>query len=558
MKNASATVFALGALALGSCCPAKPVLPEEPGLSGSVASTASVNVATVGPPGKAKVVVVFVIDQLGSWVLDKYLPHLPKDGVLRRGAETGVYADVAYAYASNRTAPGHAAIVTGHPPAVTGVTSNRVILPGGGHRSFVSDGKHRVLGRNEPAFASPTALRVPTVGDALHEATGGAAKIITLSGKDRAAVISGGQRADLAVWYDYKIPAFTTSTYYADTMPASIASWSSAHPIADLLVPWTAAQPKLYAELLGPDDGAGEGDWLGFGTTFPHDANATNNPYSVLRLMPQLTERLMDLAGVVADANDVGKDDVVDLMVVSVSGTDYVGHSLGAMSWELADHLIRADRAMGKLVRHLEKRGPVAVLITADHGVSPLPEKSQNPASTRLFPDAITKVAQAAVDSALGEGEWVKNFSAPFLYLRPGLTGAQHDSAVAAILPALEAISGIHGAYDVKHAKTWRSDPDRVKRSVGLSIADDTLGAIYVLPAAGCIMDEHRPRGKGTTHGTPWPHDAHVPAIFWGPGIAPRRITEVLPQNRVAPTISKLLGIAPPKGISAAPLPGAK
>jgi arylsulfatase A-like enzyme len=273
--------------------------------------------------------------------------------------------------------------------------------------------------------------------------------------------------------------------------------------------------------------------------------------------MPHLTEHMMLLAEAVADSEDIGKDDVVDLMVVSVSGTDYVGHSLGAMSWELADQLIRADRAMGALIRKLEERGPVSVLITADHGVSPLPEKNKR-GGTRLFPDAITQVAQAAAAGELGEGEWVADFASPFLYLKPGIEAAQRDKALPAIIEALSAIEGVHGAYDVREAKTWRDDPDRVKRSVALSIANDTPGALYLLPSEGCIVDEDRPRGKGTTHGTPWSHDSNVPAIFWGRGIQAKRIKEVLAQNRVAPTISKLLGIAPPKGVTASPLPGAK
>lgn len=556
-RNPMLWSLGLAALSASACCPAKPAPAAEP--APTVAQTAAV----VAPPAspapaptpKPKTVVVFVIDQLGSWVLDKYLPHLDPDGAIRTGVDRGLHADVAYGFASTRTAPGHAAIMTGMPPSVTGVTSNRVILKDGGHRSFVSDGKHRVLGRADDEYASPVSLRVPTIGDALHEATGGTAKIIAISGKDRSAVISGGQHADLALWYDYKIPAFTSSTFYGEELPAPIASWLAKRPINALLVPWEAESPELYEKLLGPDEGPGEGDYMGFGTTFPHDPKRAEKPFGVLRLMPSLTEYTMELAAQVAAQQDVGGDDVIDLLIVSISGTDYVGHSLGAMSWEAADQLIRADRAMGKLVRELEKRGPVAVLITADHGVAPLPDKNPGNNAVRHFPADIEKIANDAVVAELGKGAWVTKFSAPFLYLKQDMRPEDQQRAIPKMIAALEKKDGIHGAYSVAAAKTWREDPDPVKRAVSLSIADDTVGALYVLPAEGCIMDEDRPRGKGTTHGTPWSHDTHVPAIIWGPGIERQRTTKVFLQDRVAPTIARMLGIAPPKGVTAKPLP---
>ena len=381
--------------------------------------------------------------------------------------------------------------------------------------------------------------------------------IVSLSGKDRAAVISAGRHADAALWYDYRIPNFTTSTFYAKTLPGPIASWIANHPLSALLKPWTPEQPKTYGELLGPDEGPGEGSWLGFGTVFPHDPKAAEKPYSVLRTMPQLTEYMVDLTIAVADHEKVGEDNVTDLVMLSISGTDYVGHTFGAKSWEYLDQLIRTDRALGKLVRHLETKSAVSVLITADHGVSQLPEKNAEK-GVRMFPDAIELVAETAATEALGEGDWVTSFAAPFIYLKSDLSTEDRQKASAAIIAALAEVDAIHGVYDVAAAKNWRDNTDRVKRAVGLSIADDTSGALYVLPKEHCIIDENRPRGKGTTHGTPWDHDARVPALFFGPGIKKQRVSKPLAQNRVAPTISVLLGIDPPKGVIAEPLPGAR
>src|SRR5690606_13120482 len=126
----------------------------------------------------------------------------------------GVYVErAAYGYANTNTAPGHAAIFTGAPPAVSGVISNQVVDPARGTIDFVDDGKHAVYG-NPRDFVSPLGLRVPTVGDALKAQRGDAAQVVAISSKDRAAVLSGGRRADLALWYDTAIPGFTTSSFY--------------------------------------------------------------------------------------------------------------------------------------------------------------------------------------------------------------------------------------------------------------------------------------------------------------------------------------------------------
>jgi arylsulfatase A-like enzyme len=511
-------------------------------------------VAVVKPP---RLVVAVVIDQFGSYALDKYLPHLSEDGAIRRGIARGVYVErVAYPYASTNTAPGHAAIHTGATPRVSGVTSNSAFDPKTGkHRAFVADGKHMVIGRPK-ASASPSVLRVDTVGDALEKATDDRALVVSLAGKDRAAVISGGRLGDLAVWYDYKIPAFTSSTYYGERLPPWLDSWLAANPLDALLAPWEASDPALLARAAGKDDGLGEEQWYGFGIKFPHEPAKAERPYSVLRATPQLTDYMLRLARETVEQMDLGADEVVDLLALSISATDYAGHTFGPDSWEYFDNLLRADRALAELLDWLEKRGPVAVLITSDHGVARLP-KQAGPDAGRNYPDEIEKLAKTAAREVLGKGRWVRGFNRPFIYLDPELSGERRARVVAAIQKRLEAERGIAMAADVHQARGWADDPDMLKRSVGLSLAEGIPGDLYVLPARGWVIDESRPRGAGTTHGTPYDFDREVPVIFWGPGVSPHREAGPLPQARVAPTLAALLGVPPPEHVSAEPLVGA-
>ena len=501
----------------------------------------------------ARLVLAVVIDQLPSWFLERHLQHLSPEGLIRQLDETGVHLErVAFSYANTNTAPGHAAIFTGAPPAVSGVVGNQVVDPERGTIDFVDDGEHAVYG-NPRDFVSPTALRVPTVGDALEAQRGEAAQVVALSSKDRAAVLSGGRGADLVLWYDAAIPGFTTSSYYGP-LPAWLAAWLAAHPIEALLTPWQASDPVLLADVAGADDAPGEGDLLGFGTTFPHDPKATSRPSSVVRLLPQHSEYLVDLARASAAALDLGGDAIPDLLIVSISGTDYVGHTFGPESWEYLDHLIRADLALGALYRELSARAPTAALLTADHGVHPLPERAGT--DRRIYPDEVAVTAQRAAEALLGEGRWVDGFDKPLVFFAPELLAhPRRDDATRAIAAAIGELWGIAAVYDLRAAERLASDPDPVRRMIARSVARGDERGLYVLVKEGVIVDEDHPRGRGTTHGTPYRRDCEVPVLFAGPGVARRRITEVLPQERVAPTLAALLGIAAPAHVTAAPLP---
>jgi len=536
---------AVAGLALCACCPAQPASAPPP---------SAVGVARAEP----RLVVVVVLDQFPSWALLRYLPHLPEDGAIRRGIARGSFFErTAYPYALTNTAPGHAAIFTGAAPYQSGVTTNTVYdVASGKSRPFVSDGKHPVLG-NPERTASPTGLRVPTVGDQLKAVTGGKAAVVAISAKDRAAVISGGRRADAAIWYDYTIPAFTTSTFYAQSPPAWLQSHLQTNPLQALMTSWRARDPALLARVAGPDDAPGEGDHLGLGVTFPHDLTQATEPWSALRLFPQLSEYTIQLAAAAARELSLGTDDVVDLLALSISGLDYTGHTFGAHSWEYCDHLLRVDVALARLLDQLDReRGPISVLITSDHGVMPLPPQNAG-ASGRLYPAEIETLAREAVQEALGDSRLVRAFVRPYLFFDPALAeGPDRAKAVAAIAGKLQAHAGIHLAADVREAVGWRDHQDRVRRAIGLSVAETMPGDVFVLPADGWVVDEHRPHNGGTTHGTPWDSDRYVPTIVWGPGVPNGRHAAEVSQARVAPTIATLLAIDPPGHITAEALPG--
>jgi predicted AlkP superfamily pyrophosphatase or phosphodiesterase len=303
--------------------------------------------------------VAIVLDQVPSWALDKYRDALAEDGAIRRGLRDGASYVASFPYSTTFTGPGHATLFSGATPSVSGITGNqfydrstRTLRP------TVSDSRYPVLG-NPKATASPIRLRVPTVGDALKRATNGAARVAALSLKDRAAVLPGGQRPDVALWYDAAIPGFTTSTYYSEGLPEWLVEWQRAHPTAGYLKPWSPLDPETAARFAGADDAPGEGGWAGLGASFPHDPTRSASAASVLRATPAGTDYLLDLARAVIDQLELGEDDVPDLLTVSVSGTDYVGHVFGPDSWEYFDNLVRVDRALGAFTEDIARRPPL-------------------------------------------------------------------------------------------------------------------------------------------------------------------------------------------------------
>lgn len=490
-----------------------------------------------------------VFDQLGSDTLQRHLPLLAPSGAIRQAIQRGAYFERGvYPYAKTVTAPGHAAIHTGAPPSVNGVGGNTVW---DGERGLSVDSavdrRYPVYGREKDgASAGPGRLRVPTVAHALKAQTGGAAKVVSLSLKDRSAIFSVGSAADLVLWFDSTLHAFTSSSAWAGGLPLWLERYQAEHPISELLVPWLPLSEREYAARLGPDDAAGEGDMAGFGTTFPHRWEAVTRPWSVLSCTPMLSEYLVKLAEAAVGAHDLGRDTVPDLLALSISGTDCAGHIFGPDSWEYVDHLVRADRALGEWLTRLEQTTSIAVLITSDHGVAGLVEKQAAPAG-RLVPALIRSRVEEALAAELGVGPWVQGIMTPYLYLTP--RARQHAAAERVLERALATLreeEGLAGAWAMSEARQWAHEAEPLRRAMALSFTADASADIVFLTRPHYTLDVADAAGRGTNHGSPYAYDREVPILAWGSAVPGQRQSDPVDQLRVAATLSHLLGVAPP------------
>jgi hypothetical protein len=254
---------------------------------------------------------------------------------------------------------------------------------------------------------------------------------------------------------------------------------------------------------------------------------------------------LLDLARACAADLQFGRDQTPDLMLISISATDYAGHVFGPDSWEYVDVLRRSDRALARLVDALDAHARLSVLVSSDHGVTPLPE--QAPVGGRVFEDELARELDARVDAALGQGEWVAAFVSPFVTLGAD-SRARRDEVVQLVITGLARHPGVHSAHDVNGAEQLRASGDPLLVSVGVSIGPAPPGDVFVVTRPGFIVDPDLARGQGTSHGSPWQPDREVFVAAWGEGVP--RLVEPSPVDarRIAPTIAGLLRIAPPAG----------
>lgn len=517
-------------------------------------SSATPNVESA-PKASAKLVLVVVLDQLPSSALLRYAPYLPKDGAIRRAIEGGMYHErVRYGYAGTNTAPGHASIYTGEQPADHGIDSNDMYSYEVQSRIKIIDDQKSAAFGVEGAFASPFRLRKPTIGDTLHKLNP-ASKVISVSIKARAAVVSAGQTPDFVTWYDSRLPGFTTSTHYADTMPTWLSDWNKANPVSERIVDWEAGDAPTYQKLLGTDDVVGETDWYGLGRTFPHKVEGREKSTKTFVATPQSVDYLLDMTRQLAKQYELGLDEHPDLLCVSISATDYAGHAFSTTSWEFMDVLLKTDKALGKLVDELSQNGEISVLITSDHGGTTMPEATiaQGLPGGRMGGDEMVAELEALADAELGKGDWIQTFIQPYLYLTSAaLKSDKQDKLIGLIQQYAESSKEIEGIYPPAAARTWRSAPNSIHQDVANTVADWRV-ALYVVPAEGYVASSSR-EDTGTGHGTPWIEDREVPLLAFGAGVSENHSKEVLPQNRVASTIAALLGID--WHLPAKPLPG--
>jgi len=487
------------------------------------------------PAPRPRLVVVITVDQLRPDYLERYRPQL-KGGfamLLKTGASfTDAYQD----HAVTETAPGHSTILSGRWPVHTGITRN---LAG------VQDQAAPLIGVNGVG-ASPARFRGTEFFDWLKAADSGA-RALSISGKDRGAILPIGRAKEQVFWYAGGF--FTTSRYYADSLPTWVRVFNGQRiPFRAAATQWTLFLPEReYPE---PDSVAYENQ--GREVVFPHRLPA-DSAEAALAFVATPTMDSLTLAFALEGvrALQLGGRGATDLLAVSLSTTDYVGHAYGPDSREIHDQVVRLDRYLGRFLEQLfvrYGRNNVLVVLTADHGVTPFPERSRtmgHPGAVRVIPDTIMRSVNAALDQRAGGGDWVQ-FESGMLMVpdRAKLVaqGVNVDSVVADVATRLRALAGV-ARVDRPVDLSAKDTADPVVRRWMHQVAPDggvelvaTLKPYSIWSPANVFI---------AMHGQPTELDAHVPLILWGPGIQRGVYSGRVNTVDIAPTLARLLDLTP-------------
>jgi predicted AlkP superfamily pyrophosphatase or phosphodiesterase len=497
-----------------------------------------VSPASSSPEGAAPLVVLVVLDQWPEWAFEAKRPALTH-GFERLLAEGEWHVGV-YPAATTLTGPDHALLGTGAPPARSGILSDSWW-----HRDpgVLLESVH-----GEDGAITPKWLRVQGLGDVVAEA-GGDREAIAVSLKPRAAILPLGHHG-VSIWYDPSQAAWTSFA-----VPRWVADWNSAHPIsAHFHDVWTPLDADELARLTGvPDDQPGESGLEGFGSTFPHDAGATPKPAMALFAMPVGNDLVIDTATRAIEARHLGHHHSADLLVIALSAHDYIGHAWGQESWEMWDTTLRLDARLDRLLADLDRLvgpGNWSMIVTADHGASPMPERI---GGGRLKPEAMQLAANNAATAVLGDGRWIEDAHYPYVYFSKAMLAQPKDeleSATKRVINALRSLPGIE-RVDRTAALAGRCDTRSAQdRAVCLMLDPVESGELFFLPAPGWIF-EGAEGTPATAHGSPHDYDRRVPVIVLPPGRTRHEpAAEPLPgsydMTEVAPQLARWLGVRAP------------
>ena len=499
---------------------------------------------------KPRLIIMLVIDQFRYDYLLRFRPEFVPGGfnLLLGGAN---FVDCRYDYATTATCPGHAALATGAYGNLNGIIGNSWYVPSLGREVYcVADPNVQLVGAASGTGMSPHNLTASTFGDELRLASGMKSRVVAISWKDRAAIMMGGHLPSAVYWADPRTAHFITSTYYTNALPGWVKDFNAADPAKQYCgEPWRALPetPGVGGQLLHP------------AATSPGEPCPSLKFSEHLPSTPFANQLELNFAAAAIRSDHLGQGPATDLLAISLSANDYIGHGYGPYSPEVADATLRTDRylaAFFKQVDQLVGLDNVWITLSADHGVAPTPAfiEQHHLGPGRLDPKSVRAAVEAALVKAFGPGDWVANAGEFYLDLsHPALESHHIRISRAQTLAAQAAMSvpTVRAAFTRTQFLTGLLPHTPLARKAANSYNPKRSGDVFLIPAPFAVVT-----GKmtGTNHGTPWNYDAQVPLVFWGRAFrAGTYATPVQPID-LASTLAAALGVTQPSAAQSRPL----
>jgi len=518
---------------------------------------------------KPKLVVGIVVDQMRQEYLYRFDSKFSEGGFKRLVGNGFMLKNAHYNYVPTYTGPGHASVYSGTTPAVHGIIGNDWWDKNAKKSvNCVEDERYKAVGNPEGnGDVSPWRLLSTTITDELKLFTQKRAKVIGISMKDRGAVLPAGHMANAAYWYDSKTGKFISSTYYLTALPTWVDTFNAQKlPDAFLNQTWNTLLPIAQYTESGPDESPYERKLQGSKATFPYnlkELRKANGEYELLVNSALGDDLLTEFAKATLAGEQLGKDSDTDFLTISYSTPDYIGHGTGPNSVELEDTYLRLDRNIEDLLKKLDQevgKGEYVVFLTADHAVVDVPQSlKDNKIPAGNFQSANV---EAGLNDHLQKyfpgKKVIDRISNDQVFLNQELFAGDPKSSGIDLLIAtelitnyLQATEGVAQVYPKAIIKQGDYSEGSTKGMIIRGYNFKRSGDIIYQLEPGWITGGGP---QGTTHGSSYTYDTHVPILFYGAGIKKGSSSQYHTITDIAPTLSVLLQIKFPSGCTGQPV----
>ncbi|MBK9336604.1 MAG: alkaline phosphatase family protein [Lewinellaceae bacterium] len=516
-------------------------------------------------PERPKLIVGIVVDQMRYDYLYRYQSKYGPGGFKRLLREGFSCENAQFNYAPTYTGPGHAAIYSGATPAVSGIIGNDWYDRSWGRNRYVTaDTTVLPVGTDSLRAGrhSPRVLLSTTITDELRLSNNFQSKVVGVCLKDRGSILPAGHIPNAAYWFDDATGNWITSSYYPDSLglPQWVQDFNARHlPDTYLSQPWNKLRAEHYTESFGEAWlKYNKGKYLAFPGNLPYNLPAIKQKtgYTLLRFTPGGNVFTVDFALEAIEKMELGRDEYPDVLCLSFSSPDYCGHQFGVHAEETQDMYLRLDAQIARLLRALDEqfgKNNVLVFLTADHGGAETPVHLQDlqiPAG--VFPESTIAgpLNQALVEQFGRSGRFVLDVTNQQVWLDHdalAAAGIRSGDACETLKKFLRKQPGVYDAYTPADLFALPADypfAPEIRRGLHPRRSGDV---VFHLDPAWHADDKSFSQG-GTTHGSPYPYDAHVPLIWYGWKVptgetfAPASITDI------APTLAAMLRIMRPNG----------
>ena len=515
------------------------------------------------PSIKPKIVVGIVVDQMRQEYFYKFQERYTEGGFKRLMREGFMMKNAHYNFIPTYTGPGHASVYTGTTPATHGIIANDWYNRKLGRTIYCTEDStvNAVGGSAENGKISPRNMYSTTISDELRFASNKRSKVVGIAIKDRGASLPAGHLGD-AYWFDNITGNFMTSTYYYDSLPDWVQKFNE-KKLAEkyLSQKWETLFPiETYKQSIA-DDNTFEGPFIGQEkTVFPYDLPAlmeNNGGYGLIAGTPFGNTLTLDMAYAAIKGEKLGKRGETDMLAVSFSSPDYIGHRFGPSAVELEDNYLRLDRELEKFFNYLDKeygKDEYLVFLTADHAVADIVDYmlSENvPAGNFNTRFILTQMRGFSI-LKYGEGNWISSFTNEQVFLNydlakeKGVSIEELQRELAEFLLKFPGIKEVYTGTDMRRMEYLTGKKSLLQMGYNHKASGDLL--LILEPA--WLSSSY----KGTTHGTGYTYDTHVPVVFMGWKVPHGETSRYATITDIAPTLSMMLDIRLPNGATGQPI----